>query len=317
MKKEITIIEEAGAAGEVAAQAVKVLNAVAEQYDHYFNLTPVTDAIAQPVGDATLFCGYTTQHAIETGLPVLVSVQPVTVYPPLQHLSPLKPRHSEGLNFLLYQVYTAGGQHQDRIIQSALQQAANRRKQITVIADPEDPQPVSWKAALEKAGAAYKGMRIESIAVQEAWDRMLQQPSAFDVIIAARTAGNYLFSQAAAITGARYMIPSVRIAGTMPFFGPAFSFEQAQESTKNLSNPVGAILSVAMMMDYFNLHEEALIIRTAVNWTLLHGFVAKDLDAVNNYSTGTIGDLISDFIRGTIPGFAKGENMALQKSTII
>ncbi|MCD2423359.1 3-isopropylmalate dehydrogenase [Niabella pedocola] len=317
MKKEITIIKEAGAAGEVAAQAVKVLNAVAEQYDHYFNLNPVAAAIGQPAGDATLFSGIATQRAIEKELPVMVTVQPVTVYTSLQHLSPLKPKHSEGLNLLLYQVQTADLHHQGRIIQSALQQAANRKKQITVVADPEDPEQASWRAALEKAGKEYKDIRVEQIAVQEAWDRMLQQPSGFDTIITHKAAGDYLFSQAAAITGARFMIPSVRVAGPMPFFGPAYAFDQHEESARNVSNPVGAILSIAMMMDYFNLHEEALIIRTAVNWTLLHGFVAKDMDAVNNYSTSTIGDLISDFIRGTIPGFAKGENMALQKSTII
>lgn len=317
MKKEITIIEEAGAAGEVTAQAAKVLNAVAEQYDHYFNLNPIPAVTWQPAGDATLFSGIATQYAIESELPVMVTVQPVTVYASLQHLSPLKPKHSEGLNLLLYQVRAADAYNQDRIIQSALQQAANRKKQITVIADPEDPDQASWLAALEKAGKEHKEIRVEQIAVQEAWDCMLQQPSGFDTIITHKAGGDYLFSQAAAITGARFMIPSVRVAGPMPFFGPAYVFDQRPESARNISNPVGAILSVAMMMDYFNLHEEALIIRTAVNWTLLHGFVAKDMDAVNNYSTSTIGDLISDFIRGTIPGFAKGENMALQKSTII
>ncbi|WP_300598538.1 isocitrate/isopropylmalate family dehydrogenase [Niabella sp.] len=317
MKKKITIIEETGAAGEVTAQAVKVLDAVAEQYDHYFDLIHTAETTPQPAGDATLFSGTATQRTIENAFPVLVTVQPVTVYPSLQHLSPLKPKHSEGLNLLLYQAQTTDAHNQDRITQSALQQAANRKKQITVVTHPQDPEQASWLEVLEKAGRDYKDIRLEQIAVQEAWDRMLQQPAGFDVIITHKAAGDYLFSQAAAITGTRFMIPAVRVAGAMPFFSPAFAFDQQPESARNLSNPVGAILSIAMMMDYFNLHEEALIIRTAVNWTLLHGFVAKDMDSVNNYSTSTIGDLISDFIRGTIPGFAKGENMALQKSTII
>ncbi|SDD22288.1 isocitrate/isopropylmalate family dehydrogenase [Niabella drilacis] len=330
MKKNIAIIEEAGAAGEVNAQVEKVIRAVAEQYDHYFDIAPIShETVNQELSaplqqsaswhDAVLFSSIASQHFIDEILPLLVIVQPVTVYPSLQHLSPLKPKYSEGLNLLLYQQQDPGADENDRlrIAQSALQQAINRRKKITVIVHPQDHTEQPWPAIFEKAGTAFKEISIETIPVQEAWDRMLQQPAGFDTLVAGAAAGGYLFSQAAAITGARFMIPSVRVADTIPFFGPAFGFDHQQASARNQSNPVGAILSVAMMMDYFNLHEEALIIRTAVSWTLLHGFVSKDIDSVNNYSTGTIGDLISDFIRGTIPGFAKGENMALQKSTII
>ena len=331
MKKNIAIIEEAGAAGEVDAQVIKVIQAVAEQYDHYFDISAVSLETEAPESsaslmqlasgrDAVLFSGTASQHFIEDTHPLLVTVQPVTVYPSLQHLSPLKPKHSEGLNLLLYQQQApvASESDQIRIAQSALQQAVNRRKKVTVVIHPDDYNTGdSWTAIFEKAGKEFREISIEELPVQEAWDRMLQQPAGFDILIANASAGGYLFSQAAAITGARFMIPSVRVADTTPFFGPAFGFDDRQPSARNTSNPVGAILSVAMMMDYFNLHEEALIIRTAVSWTLLHGFVAKDIDSVNNYSTSTIGDLISDFIRGTIPGFAKGENMALQKSTII
>lgn len=329
MKKNIAIIEEAGAAGEVNAQVVKVIQAVAEQYDHYFDISAISQetiasgapALQQPASghDAILFSSTASQQFIEETLSLLVSVQPVTVYPSLQHLSPLKPKHSEGLNLLLYQQQAAEATETDRIriAQSALQQAINRRKKITVVTHPDDHAGHSWPAIFEKAGKEFRDISIEEIPVQEAWDRMLQQPAGFDTLITNAPAGDYLFSQAATITGARFMIPSVRVADTMPFFGAAFGFDHRQASARNISNPVGAILAAAMMMDYFNLHEEALIIRTAVSWTLLHGFVAKDIDSVNNYSTSTIGDLISDFIRGTIPGFAKGENMALQKSTII
>lgn len=327
MKKKITIIEETGAAGEADAQAMKVLQAIAEQYDHYFDITGIRpEALparlsTQAAGsDAVLLSGASTQQTIENERSALVNVLPVTVYPSLQHLSPLKPKHCEGLNLLLYQEKTKGTDEDSRlrIAQSALQQAIQRKKKITLIMHPEDEQvQYPWPAIFEKAGKVYRDIQTGQMPAEEAWDGLLQQPASFDVVIAGAAAGHYLFRQAAAITGAPFMIPSVRVVGTMPFFGPAFGYGHQEESARSSANPVGAILSVAMMMNYFNLYEEAMIIRTAVSWTLLHGFVTKDIDPVNNYSTSTIGDLISDFIRGTIPGFAKGENMALQKSTII
>jgi 3-isopropylmalate dehydrogenase len=63
--------------------------------------------------------------------------------------------------------------------------------------------------------------------------------------------------------------------------------------------------------------EEAALIREAVEWTLENNFVTKDIDPVNFYFTSTIGELISDYVSGKIPGSIKKENIELRKSTII
>jgi len=71
------------------------------------------------------------------------------------------------------------------------------------------------------------------------------------------------------------------------------------------------------LLEYFELKEEADLIREAVNWTLQNGFVTKDIDPVNFYFTSTIGELISDYVGGKFPGSVKKENIELRKSTII
>ena len=71
-----------------------------------------------------------------------------------------------------------------------------------------------------------------------------------------------------------------------------------------------------MMLDHFGLMAEANAVRDAVNWTLTHAFVTKDIDPINNYATTAIGEIISDFIekkRDTEKNNNDGEN----KSTII
>ncbi|MEK7224962.1 MAG: isocitrate/isopropylmalate family dehydrogenase, partial [Bacteroidota bacterium] len=82
-------------------------------------------------------------------------------------------------------------------------------------------------------------------------------------------------------------------------------------------NPVGSILSAAMMLEYLGMKEEADLVRKAVNWTLQYSFVTKDIDPVNFYFTSTIGELISDYISGKISESVKKENIELRKSTII
>ena len=72
-----------------------------------------------------------------------------------------------------------------------------------------------------------------------------------------------------------------------------------------------------MMLDHFKLFEEAKIIREAVAWTLNNGFVTKDIDPINSYFTSTIGELISDYVGGRIPGDVNQSNIELRKSTII
>jgi 3-isopropylmalate dehydrogenase len=64
------------------------------------------------------------------------------------------------------------------------------------------------------------------------------------------------------------------------------------------------------------LHNEANLVREAVNWTLTHSFVSKDIDPINNYGTEAIGDLIADYIKRNIQNDATS-NAVLNASTVI
>ena len=85
---------------------------------------------------------------------------------------------------------------------------------------------------------------------------------------------------------------------------------------KDIANPLGSVLSAAMMLDHFGLVEEANAVREAVNWTLTHAFVTKDIDPINNYGTEAVGDLLADYIRKKHET-NEGNNASLNASTII
>jgi 3-isopropylmalate dehydrogenase len=90
-----------------------------------------------------------------------------------------------------------------------------------------------------------------------------------------------------------------------------------QAAGKDIANPVGSVLSAAMLLDYFDLYEEATSVRTAVKWALDTKFVTKDIDPINYYFTSTVGDLISDYIAGRVPNDINQLNVELRKSTLI
>ena len=103
---------------------------------------------------------------------------------------------------------------------------------------------------------------------------------------------------------------------TIPVF--PFGLAPALAATgKDIANPLGSILSAAMLLDHFGLHNDATKIREAANWTLQNGFVTKDIDPINFYFTSTIGELISDYVGGKFPGDVHKDNIELRKSTII
>jgi len=111
-------------------------------------------------------------------------------------------------------------------------------------------------------------------------------------------------------------LPSASVGTGTVLFEPIHgSYPQA--AGKDIANPLGSILSAAMMLEYLGMPKEGNLVREAVNWTLENSFVTKDLDPVNFYFTSTIGELITDYVNGKIPASVKKENIELRKSTII
>jgi len=111
-------------------------------------------------------------------------------------------------------------------------------------------------------------------------------------------------------------LPSASVGAGSVLFEPIHgSYPQA--AGKDIANPIGSILSAAMMLEYLGLVKEATEVRKGVEWTIKNGMVTKDIDPVNFYFMSTIGDLIVDYVNGRIPGSLNKKNIELRKSTII
>ena len=162
----------------------------------------------------------------------------------------------------------------------------------------------------------YNDVTVDFLFVDNAAMQIILNPKQFDVILTENMFGDIISDEASVISGSLGLLPSASVGSGSALFEPIHgSYPQA--AGKDIANPLGSILSAAMMLDYFELTEEAELIREAVNWTLQNGFVTKDIDPVNFYFTSTIGELISDYIANRIPGRVNKENIELRKSTII
>jgi 3-isopropylmalate dehydrogenase len=172
-----------------------------------------------------------------------------------------------------------------------------------------------WRKVVKEMAAQYADVELDFLFVDNVAMQIILNPKQFDVILTENMFGDIISDEASVISGSLGLLPSASIGSGSALFEPIHgSYPQA--AGKDIANPIGSILSTAMLLDHLKLHTEAELVRSAVEWTLQNGFVTKDIDTVNFYFTSTLGELISDYVSGKIPDLKK-DNIELRKSTII
>jgi 3-isopropylmalate dehydrogenase len=371
MKKKITVIYGDGVGPEVTQQAVKVLETIGYRFKHEFTFTRAllgseaidktgvalpehtietavdSDAILfGAVGDPKYDRDPNATIRPEQGLlelrkhlQLFANVRPVSTYSPLYHLSPMKAKHLEKVDFVIYRELTGGiyyGNKEinkedtwardeciytkdeiERIAHLAFEKARERRRKLTLV-DKSNVMVTSrlWRHVISNMEKHYPNVAVNYLYVDNAAMQIIQYPVQFDVILAENLFGDILSDVAASLTGSLGLAPSASFGEKIALFEPIHG-AYPRAAGKDIANPVGAVLSAAMMLDYFDMKEEAKMVREAVRWTLTNGFVTKDIDPVNFYFTSTVGDLITDYIQGKATDSVNLDNIEIRKSTII
>ena len=129
--------------------------------------------------------------------------------------------------------------------------------------------------------------------------------------------GDIISDLASVITGSLGMLPSASIGTETALFEPIHgSFPQAKGL--DIANPMATILSVAMMYEYFDLYQEAEMIRNAVRWALNNEIVTQDIGQENDPSTcSKVGDVIAWYIEEKGSVSIKSESTRLSMNCII
>ncbi|MFN0165564.1 MAG: 3-isopropylmalate dehydrogenase [Bryobacteraceae bacterium] len=171
-----------------------------------------------------------------------------------------------------------------RILRMAFNLARNRRKKVTSV-DKSNVLETSqlWRRVAVEVGAEFPDVELEHILVDNCAMQLILRPKQFDVVVMENMFGDILSDEGAVIAGSIGMLPSASIGDRKPSGAFVGLYEPVHGSApdiagQNKANPLGAIGSVAAMLEYsFGLKMEADAIYSAMETVLNSGRVTADL----------------------------------------
>jgi 3-isopropylmalate dehydrogenase len=238
--------------------------------------------------------------AIRKALAVFANLRPTFMYPSLLEHSPLRPEYAEGVDFLMFRELTGGsyfGEKKrdgdtasdmcvysvaevERIARLAFQAARGRKNKVTSV-DKANVMETSrlWRETVSRLHKAeFADVTLEHQLVDSMSMQLIRQPRAYDVVLTENMFGDILSDEASVIGGSIGLAPSASLgAGGPGLFEPVHG-SAPDIAGKDICNPIGAVLSVALMLNYgLGLSGEAAAVEDAVTRTLDGGARTADL----------------------------------------
>jgi 3-isopropylmalate dehydrogenase len=251
------------------------------------------------------------------------NIRPARVFPGMETRSPLRSELVDGMDLVFIRELTGGlyfGEKSlrdedghktvrdtlvyrdfeiERVAHVAFALARMRRKHVTSI-DKNNVLLSSqlWRSIVIEVAAQYPDVKLEHMLVDNGAMQLVRDPRAFDVIVTENMFGDILSDEAAMITGTIGTAASASLAG-MPDANGFGLYEPISGTApdiagKNLANPIGAILSAALLARY-SLGDDAAAsaIERAVAATLAEGPRTRDLDRETGSGTDAVTEAIA------------------------
>jgi len=257
--------------------------------------------------------------AMRKKLGLFANIRPVQTFECLLHKSPLKDELIKGADFICIRELTGGmyfgEKYQDndkaydtniytrpeieRILRVGFDYARKRQHHLTVV-DKANVLASSrlWIQIAKEMEPQYPDVQVDYMFVDNAAMRMIQDPRFFDVMVTENTFGDILTDEGSCISGSMGLLPSASTGEHTPVFEPVHG-SWPQAAGKNLANPIAQILSVAMMLEYFDLNAEGALVRKAVDASLAANVRTPEIQVEGGaaYGTKEVGEWIADYIR--------------------
>jgi 3-isopropylmalate dehydrogenase len=178
------------------------------------------------------------------------------------------------------------------VLRLAFQLSASRKGKVTLV-DKANVLETSrlWREVATGVAGENPQIELEFQLVDSAAMRIITSASSFDVLVTANLFGDILSDEAAVLTGSLGMLPSAALGeGSLGLYEPVHG-SAPDIVGKGVANPLGAILSVAMLLRHsLNLVEEAVRVERAVEGAIQDG--VRTVDLGGEASTLAMGDEI-------------------------
>lgn len=262
---------------------------------------------------------------IRKGLELFANLRPTKLYKELIDSCPLKKEIiKDGIDFVMIRELTGGvyfGKKETKSIDGvtvatdemkydeneirrigkiAFETAMKRNKKLASI-DKSNVLDTSklWRKIMHELSAEYKEVLYEDMLVDSASMQLIKNPSRFDVVVTENMFGDILSDEASVLAGSIGMMPSASLGATKLGLYEPIHGSAPDIAGQNISNPIGTILSVAMLLRYsFDMESEARDVENAVERVLSEGCRTVDIyiDGMKKLSCSEMGDKIVSYL---------------------
>lgn len=237
------------------------------------------------------------------GLDLYINLRPIKLID--ARLCPLKNRSPEDVNFVVFRENTegmyvfVGGNFKkatgdeiaiqeeintrkgvERIIVAAFEYARKHNRKKVTMSDKSNVLTYGhdlWQRVFKQVASGYSDIEANHLYVDVLAMWMALDPARFDVIVTNNLFGDIVTDLGAALQGGLGMAASGNIhPGRVSLFEPVHG-SAPQFAGKNISNPVAAILTAAMMLDHLGLTEASEAIESAVEKAVRAGETTQDI----------------------------------------
>src|SRR5271156_5589548 len=253
-------------------------------------------------------------------LDLYVNARPCVLFD--KRLTPLKDRTEKDINFVVFRENTEGlyvgmggffkkgtadevatqedlntRKGVERIIRYAFEYARRHSLKRVCMSDKSNALTFGhdlWQRVFKIVRAEYSEIEASHQYIDNLLMQMVRDPSQFQVIVTSNLFGDIASDLGAQLAGGLGLAPSGNIhPGQVSLFEPVHG-SAPNIAGKGIANPMGAILTVAMMFEYLGWQVEADAIDKAVRAALREGKVPAELGGT--LGTREVGDWVAGFV---------------------
>lgn len=237
---------------------------------------------------------------LRKSLGVFANLRPIRIEPGMEDRAPLTPERVKGVDMLIVRELTGGvyfgdreegterasdlcvytREEVERVARIAFEAARGRKGKVTSV-DKANVMATSrlWRAAVTALHEReFSDVELEHVLIDAMAMKLIQAPAVYDVILTENMFGDILSDEASVLSGSIGLAPSASLgAGTAGLYEPIHG-SAPDIAGQDKANPVGAVMSAAMMFRHsFNNEAAARKIERAVSAALAKGDGTGDI----------------------------------------